>query len=547
MKHSLIKILIGFILVSGLTSGQNTVGLISASPQASSGFTLFAPNYSTETFLIDIEGRLVNKWSSDFTTGLTAYLLDNGNLLRSAQVDSTGLNRNGGFQLFSWDNDLLWEFYFGYQHHDIEPLPNGNVLMVVNDVKSAAEAIAAGRNPSLIGGTAINSLSILEISQTGLHSGTVVWEWRAWDHLIQDYSSTTANFGSVAQHPELIDINFVTDSGPDWLHTNSVAYNAHLDQIIISNRNTDEIWVIDHSTTTAEAAAHNGGHSGKGGDLLYRWGNPATYRAGTAKDHYLFGQHDARWIPDGLPGAGNITVFNNGFGIIVNPYSSAMEINPPADSSGHYSLTPGMAFEPVAPLWVYVAPDSFSFNSPRFGSVQRLPNGNTLVCAAESGIFFEVDTAGKTVWEYVNPVMRDGILTQGDTPIHNTVARCYRHDPDYLAFAGKDMTPGDPIELYLGLYDDRTNGHNRQILLATNYPNPFNPITTISYTLPQRSDVYITVYDLLGNEVITLVSDNQAAGYNSVQWDANNAVSGVYFYQIRAGEYVQTRKMVLLK
>jgi len=91
--------------------------------------------------------------------------------------------------------------------------------------------------------------------------------------------------------------------------------------------------------------------------------------------------------------------------------------------------------------------------------------------------------------------------------------------------------------------------------LYQNYPNPFNPITTIQYELPQRSDVHLSIYDLLGREVTTLVSETQEAGYKSVQWDATNSSSGMYFYQIHvhdpdavgAGDYVQTRKMVVLK
>ncbi len=83
--------------------------------------------------------------------------------------------------------------------------------------------------------------------------------------------------------------------------------------------------------------------------------------------------------------------------------------------------------------------------------------------------------------------------------------------------------------------------------LQNNYPNPFNPTTTIGYTLSERTDVLITIYDLLGKEITTLVSEIQDAGFKSVQWNATNVASGVYFYQITAGDFVQTRKMVLLK
>ncbi len=83
--------------------------------------------------------------------------------------------------------------------------------------------------------------------------------------------------------------------------------------------------------------------------------------------------------------------------------------------------------------------------------------------------------------------------------------------------------------------------------VAQNFPNPFNPITTIHYDLPQRSNVQITIYDLLGREITTLVSETQDAGYRSVRWDATNVASGMYFYQIKAGDYIQTKKMLLLK
>jgi hypothetical protein len=87
----------------------------------------------------------------------------------------------------------------------------------------------------------------------------------------------------------------------------------------------------------------------------------------------------------------------------------------------------------------------------------------------------------------------------------------------------------------------------QQTTLSQNYPNPFNPATTISYSLSTPTDVELTVYNLLGMKVTTLVSSSQSAGDYSVQFDASRLASGVYLYQLKAGNLVETRKMILMK
>ena len=91
-----------------------------------------------------------------------------------------------------------------------------------------------------------------------------------------------------------------------------------------------------------------------------------------------------------------------------------------------------------------------------------------------------------------------------------------------------------------------------QYALYQNYPNPFNPTTTLRYDLPETGHLTITIYDMLGRHIKTLINQTQDAGYRSVIWDATNdygkpVSAGIYLYQIQAGEYMQTKKMVLLK
>ena len=177
---------------------------------------------------------------------------------------------------------------------------------------------------------------------------------------------------------------------------------------MLSSREFSEIWIIDHSTTTAEAATHHGGRHGKGGDLLYRWGNPQTYRAGTAKDRRLFNQHDAHWIPAGLPGEGHVLVFNNGSGRPDGDYSSADEIILPMDVEGEYEHKASVAFGPEAAAWSYSAPNKTEFFAAFMGGTQRLPNGDTLVSTGIGGVVFEVNADKKIVWRYVIPAKAAG-------------------------------------------------------------------------------------------------------------------------------------------
>jgi len=427
-------------------------------PKAFPGYTLVAPVLSTKTHLIDMLGRVVRTWESNYTAGEVAYLLENGHLLRAGQLSRDerlfGCPQAGGrVQEFTWEGELVWDFKFHNEkqipHHDLAKLPNGNVLLIVWEIKTAEETIAAGRSRESVDGPWLVD-SIIEIRPTGKETGEVVWEWHVWDHLIQELDSSQRNHGKVSAHPELVDLNFgqtllsevsrarsspemeakrknqlntLRSIGylgippargnptimPDWTHINAVAYDADLDEIMLTVRAFSEFWIIDHSTTTAEARGHTGGRSGRGGDLLYRWGNPQAYRAGPKKDQRLFSPHGAHWIPRGRPGAGHVLVFNNGVGRPGIDYSSVDEIVLPVDAEGRYLRKPGPAYGPDKPVWSFTAPIKREFFAPLLSSAQRLPNGDTMICDGVSGTLFEIASNQKLVWKQKSP----SVVTSG--------------------------------------------------------------------------------------------------------------------------------------
>ncbi len=419
-------------------------GLIVNDPRALQGYTLLAPIMSKMVYLLDMQGRVVRTWEGEASGNLSVYLLENGNLLRygrlAEQTFGDGAGAAGHIQEFTFDGKLVWDYRFASTkqlgHHDIFKMPNGNLLMIVWDKKSPEEAVAAGRRPETVGRSQLLVDCVYEIQPTGKTGGKIVWEWHVWDHLIQDHDSTKAHFGDVGAHPELVDVNFgegaiasivakkeeleklkaigyVGSAGPgkkpapvraDWMHSNAVAYNAEFDQVLLNVLEFNEFWIIDHSTTTTEAGGHTGGKFGKGGDLLYRWGNPRAYRAGAVKDQKLFGQHNTHWIAKGCPGAGHLLIFNNGSRRTGGAYSSVDELALPVDSKGRYEHKPGSAFGPDQPAWSYAAPKRADFYAQFISGADRLPNGNTFICSGPNGTIFEVTPGQQIVWKYVNPV-----------------------------------------------------------------------------------------------------------------------------------------------
>lgn len=420
------------------------VGVLEHDPRALAGYNLINPGRK-QTYLFDNEGRVVHTWTSEYNSGAAVYLRDNGHLFRPAEAanrkkEFQGPAAGGRIQEFDWDGNLVWDMEYHSDkrlpHHDAIPLPNGNALLICWEWIDEAEAIAQGRRPETVKDSHLQPDCLVEIKPTGPTSGEVVWQWRSWDHLIQDRDRNKPNHGKIADHPERFDVNYMHGEedqapakdqaaakdgtskaadddaknpppaprkNPDWMHVNAVAYNADLDQIALSSPHFCEIWIIDHGTTTEEARGHTGGRWGKGGDILYRWGNPRAYRSGAAADQRLFFQHNIQWIAKGLPGEGHLFVFNNGGGRKPEEHSSVDEFIPPTDAEGNYIRPPHAPFGPDKALWSYSAANPKDFFSWFISGAQRLPNGNTLINAGAVGMVFEVTPWNEIVWRFSNP------------------------------------------------------------------------------------------------------------------------------------------------
>ncbi len=454
-----ISLVMCFFLTSTCFSQITTVGLISFDNRVSDGYTLLSTHHSTTTYLIDNCGFVVHSWESDYYPGVTVKLLSNGDLLRATKYNSEFFIHGGAggrIELLNWDGSIKWEFNYASSeyrhHHDVHEMDNGNFLILAWDKHTRSDAILAGRDPALIGtdDDDIWGEHIIEVKPLDNNGFEIVWEWYVWDHLVQEYDNTKNNYGSVADSPELIDLNLISSEidGPDIVHANGFSYSETLDQIIISSRNYNEFWIIDHSTSTEEAKGHIGGAHEKGGDLIYRYGNPQAYSQGTIEDKKLFGQHNVRWTGSDT----KVMLFNNGYEREGEVYSSVDFLELPMVDD-KYVVDDEGTYGPNDFDRTYKSTDiqGFEFSGFISGAVE-LENNNILICSGAVGTLVEITPDGEPVWNYINPITSNGIVEQGYSFIdnqstRNLVFRAYKYPMDYGAFSNINLTPIDRIEL----------------------------------------------------------------------------------------------------
>lgn len=457
--YKTVILLVVSVLLPMAITAQNTVGTLLNTPDSYHGYTLISNFGGHDAYLINNCGEVVHEWNCEYKLATTCLVTPEGNLLRSSRLrDSVHIKESGGYRyldLYSWDGDLIWQGDFDnptlVPHHDFKLMPNGNVLMTFWEVISLEESIAAGRVDSF----ATISTVIREIEIKENNEYEVAWEWRMWDHVIQEADPSKPNYSKIKAHPEKMDMNckipnsanLPINPGQNLFHVNSVAYNEDLDQIMFSSRQKSEIYIIDHSTTTKQAKGSKGGKYKKGGDFLYRYGNPYVAQQGTIDDRVLFTQHDAQWIPEGQPHAGNIILFNNGY---LRPipvpewYSEILIIEPPVNKKGHYPLSNNNYYPESEILFQYDGGED-NFFSRAMSGVQPLPNGNYLISSARKSRVLEINKNKELVSDYIIPLKVDKMIAHSDSLNYWGMFKTQRYAPEFSGFSKKNLTPNGTL------------------------------------------------------------------------------------------------------
>jgi len=546
-----------FLFLFNSIHSQNTVGLLSYDPaKAYDGYNLIFPHNQQNVYLLNNCGEIVHTWvDSVYKPGNTAFLQDNGDLIRAGgrgSASNSHIHAGGGGEMVerrNWNGDLEWRYFYNdslkRMHHDIAVLPNNNILVLAWKKKSKEEAIEAGRDTTNLSQNEIWPEHIVELKPIGADSAEIVWRWNVWDHLIQDFDSTKSNYGVVADHPELIDINYDNNNGKaDWLHANSLDYSPEMDQILLSIPYFNEIWIIDHSTTTAEAATNDDGPCSVGGSLMYRWGNPQAYNKGDSTDQKLFFQHDAHWmerhLPNTSPDYGKIMVFNNR---VDNSHSAINILNPLFDSySCKYTFS--NTFQPLSFDWTYVHPDTSNTFTTGLGGAQKLPNGNTLVSTGRHGYVYEINSANEIVWEYEIPLLAGAPIDQGTqlSINQNLIFRTYRYPTDFSGFDGKDLSSkgyleSNPDTTFCALILN-TNEYEKNSLFSVS-PNPSSSVLNLTLSegnLSQKNK--IEIFDVNGRSIYTHTFFGHTSVINCQNW-----LPGIYFIKLNS---TNTQKILKL-
>jgi hypothetical protein len=465
-----------FIISLNFIYTQN--GILYNSEIAQEGYVLCTHDFNT--YLIDQCGQKVNSWSA-WNMDFHAKLTDEGSIYYI---------KDGKIIERDWEDNIIAEIEHNVPElklvYDIIKMSNGNYLVNCRWAINQDELLSLGWDINLGSSNLIDG--IVEINP----DGEVLWAWNIKEHTIQDQVTNATNHGSVDDNPQLMDIRAI--SNYDWkfgeaFMFNGFDYNEELDLILISVRKMSELIIIDHSTTTKEASGNLGGTYGKGGDILYRWGNPKNYNPNTIAERFLYYQHNPNWIEYGEH-KGGIIVFNNG--LSTNTGSSVIIIKPEVDENGQFLMADSI-FVPSMPARK-IGYEIFDFRFSDYTSGAKvMENGNIYITSGEWDQFIEVTPNDEIAWNY---------KLEG---FHYTF-RTEKYAKTHTGLADKDLTPEGTIESPSSVYECvdfsvSTNDINKNDISI--YHDP--AMQTLSIETKDKDQFSIYGYDLMGRIVLSNV------------------------------------------
>ena len=507
------------------------------------GMPIFYRKMNATTF--DFK-KLENGKLAYFTTMTNQYFLMDS----SYNIIDTVYTKNG------YSTDL----------HEIITFDNGHYFLMSYDAQQVAmDTVIVGGNP--------NATVIGIILQELDENKNVVFQWRSWDHF------------KITDATDDIDL---TDSIIDYVHSNSIEIDTD-GNILLSSRHLDEVTKINRQT----------------GDIIWRWGgehcknNEFTF----LNDPIGFShQHDARRLENG-----NITLFDNGnlhspefsrvaeyqldeinkYATLVweyrnepSTYSVAMgnarrltnhntfigwgtgtdpaisEVRADGEVALHISFPDTLinyrAFKFPWKTNLFVGiPESLYFGYvPLNDSLElqlELTNNSDQQIDINSiytreSVYRIIETLPIVLTPFGATTIRVKFKPESDIDYFDDLHLRWNTEGQRIAQVIPLIGSADPnftsVETEVGL---------NEFTLSQNYPNPFNPSTTIRYQLPVKSFVTIKIYDILGREVATLVTEEKPSGNYDVQFEGTGLTSGIYFYHLKAGDYSETKKMILLR
>ncbi|WP_147263348.1 hypothetical protein [Roseimicrobium gellanilyticum] len=273
--------------------------------QAAEPLLLVTPSMQGESYLVAPGGEVRHTWPSKFIPSGPGRIDKTGALLRVERDERIPRSfmapgaTGGRITKIGWDGGEQWSFSVSTPknlvHHDALQLPNGNILALVWERHEPDVAQGKGRDANKVGKAGLWSECLWELQPQGKSGAQIVWEWKAWNHARRFPEAPLPKSLRHFEPGERININDGRTPAPAWAGVSRMEYHARRDQILLVASGMGGVWVLDHSTTKAEAATDDGGKGGKGGRLLYQWdGSTPELKAKGRKTFVV----DAEWVRD---------------------------------------------------------------------------------------------------------------------------------------------------------------------------------------------------------------------------------------------------------